>query len=200
MSSSSPDRNHSPPPRNPSPPPVDQGHDEEVLKGDLIPGTAYSKQWLFSTFLKLLKKVEGLHPESADGVKECGGSGTSPKTGTTSSAKEDKQKTPEHQSGDEGCGSTLPSASPSAHRSPLTDQKLNDLIPPGYEILDPPSPIRPGEKIDEETEGELCQVRLKVMQCFTDPLVCLSLVFCFYLIHLCVNRRLLGKREAKNCF
>ena len=47
-----------------------------------------------------------------------------------------------------GCSNAEP-------QSPLTDQKLDEIIPPGYEVLEPPTA---GEKIDDETDGELCQV------------------------------------------
>ena len=151
MSSHSSDHDHSPPPRNPSPPPVDK---EEVLKGDLIPGTAYSKRWLFATFLKLLKKIEGLQLERASSGASNGVSDYS--DGKLSSEKSEEVEV-------EAAAETKetakgPSVSPSAHQSPLTDEKLNELLPSGYEVLNPPSPVRPGDKIDEETEGELCQV------------------------------------------
>ena len=49
-------------------------------------------------------------------------------------------------------------------QSPLSDQKLDEIIPPGYEIVKPPAPGRAGEKIDDETDGELCQVRENGME------------------------------------
>jgi len=162
---SSPPPPPSPPPRNPSPPPVDK--EEEVLKGDLIPGTAYSKHWLFATFLKLLKKVEGLQSEqsggdsnevSGNGDFDAGKDASDAGNGDVSPEKSAKMEAREN---GEVRGEEMPngsSVSPSAHRSPLTEEKLDEMLPSGYEVLDPPASIRPGDKIDEETESELCQL------------------------------------------
>ena len=156
------------PVRNPSPPRLDR--EEEVVKGDLIPGTAYSQHWLFSSLLKLLRKVEGLNqegvgekPEKAEAEKAH----SSPAEKRSKNEAHDSDLTPDAEKpaprplippappqGVEATSSSAPDP------SPLTDQQLDALLPPGYEVLQPPLPLTvAGEKIDDETETELCQVR-----------------------------------------
>lgn len=151
------------PVRNPSPPPPLDKEEEDVLKGDVIPGTAYSKQWLFSTLLKLLRKVEGLQLDASttseqtdEGSEADAGTPTEEDAKTASAVATDDQTgagDPDDQAIPNGAAPASASQS-----SPLTDQKLDEIIPPGYEIVEPPSTSRPGDKIDEETEGELCQL------------------------------------------
>ena len=187
------------PVRNPSPPPLEQEEEEEVLKGDLIPGTAYSKQWLFSSLLKLLRKVEGLQMEGTpapptdrnggkpaedprEKVRDAGDGRTegesktallsaaatgpkSPPPAKDGQATEDKpdsppsspraQKAESHTNGTADKDTAENDRSNTEPQSPLTDQKLDEIIPPGYEVLEPSTA---GEKIDDETDGELCQV------------------------------------------
>ena len=151
------------PVRNPSPPPPLDKEEEDVLKGDVIPGTAYSKQWLFSTLLKLLRKVEGLQLDASTTSEQTDeGSETDAGTPTEEDAKTASAVATDDQTGagdpdDQAIPNGAAPASAS-QSSPLTDQKLDEIIPPGYEIVEPPSTSRPGDKIDEETEGELCQV------------------------------------------
>lgn len=119
------------PVRNPSPPPLDDEDAgvREVLEADIIPGTAYSKKWLFSTLLKLLGKVEGLHQNSESDNQPSKDSdvviNNEKVNGQTHFILNEKQN---------GSG-----------QSPLSANEQTTTA-------------KAGDKIDEQTENELCQL------------------------------------------